>query len=171
ATVAWIGQNPVLAGVVIFLFACGDALVIVGVAIPAVPLLFAVGTLVGLGHLVGLYALACAAVGCFVGDGISYWVGSRYGPQLRQRWPFRKHPQWLERGEFTFRRHGMKSIVMARYVGAIRPFVPAIAGMLKMRLGQYVPASLIAAVLWSVTFLAPGWLFGASLELVSAVAG
>ena len=171
ALVNWIGQNPILAGAVIFLIAFGDALVIVGVAIPAVPLLFAVGTLVGLGHVDGTYALVCATLGAFFGDGISYWVGHRYGPQLRQRWPFHKHPQWLERGEITFRRHGMKSIVMARYVGAIRPFVPAIAGMLKMKLRQYVPASALAALIWSATFLAPGWVFGTSLELVSAVAG
>ena len=171
ALVTWIGQNPIAAGLVIFLIAFGDALVIVGVAIPAVPLLFAVGTLVGLGHVDGTYALACATLGAFVGDGISYWVGHRYGPQLRQRWPFYKHPQWLERGEITFKRHGMKSIVMARYIGAIRPFVPAIAGMLKMKLRQYVPASALAALVWSATFLAPGWLFGTSLELVAAVAG
>lgn len=169
--IAWIGLHPLAAGAVIFLIAFGDALVIVGVAIPAVPLLFAVGTMVGLGHVDGLYALACASLGAFVGDGISYWVGHRYGPQLRQRWPFYKHPQWLARGEVTFRKHGMKSLVMARYVGAIRPFVPAIAGMLKMPLRQYMPASGLAAVLWSATFLAPGWVFGTSLDLVAAVAG
>jgi len=171
ALVTWIGQNPIAAGVVIFLIAFGDALVILGVAIPAVPLLFAVGTLVGLGHVDGTYALVCAALGAFLGDAVSFWVGHRYGPQLRQRWPFNKHPQWLERGELTFRRHGMKSIVMARYVGAIRPFVPAIAGMLKMPVRQYAPASFFAAVVWSATFLLPGWVFGTSLDLVAAVAG
>ena len=171
ALVAWIAQHPLAAGLVIFLIAFGDALVIVGVAIPAVPLLFAVGTMVGLGHVDGWYALACASLGAFLGDGISFWVGHQYGPQLRQRWPFNKHPQWLERGETTFRRHGMKSIVMARYIGAIRPFVPAIAGMLKMPLRQYGPASLVSAVVWSATFLAPGWVFGTSLDLVAAVAG
>ncbi|KFN49150.1 bifunctional DedA family/phosphatase PAP2 family protein [Arenimonas composti] len=171
ATVAWIGQHPLLAGLVIFLIAFCDALVIVGVAVPAVPLLFAVGTLVGLGHVDGTYALVCATLGCFIGDGLSYWVGLRYGSQLRQRWPFSRHPEWLERGELTFRRHGMKSIVMARYIGAIRPFVPAIAGMLRMPLRQYVPASVFAALVWSATFLAPGWVFGTSLDLVAAVAG
>lgn len=171
ALVTWIGQNPIAAGIVIFLIAFGDALVILGVAIPAVPLLFAVGTLVGLGHVDGAYALACATLGAFAGDGVSFWVGRRFGPQLRQRWPFRNHPQWLERSELTFRRHGMKSILMARYIGAIRPFVPAIAGMLGMKLRQYVPASALAAVVWSATFLAPGWVFGTSLDLVAAVAG
>jgi membrane protein DedA with SNARE-associated domain len=171
ALVTWIGQNPIAAGVVIFLIAFGDALVILGVAIPAVPLLFAVGTLVGLGHVDGTYALVCAALGAFLGDAVSFWVGHRYGPQLRQRWPFSNHPQWLERGETTFRRHGMKSIVMARYVGPIRPFVPAIAGMLKMPVRQYAPASFFAAIVWSATFLLPGWVFGTTLDLVAAVAG
>ncbi len=171
ALVAWIGQHPLAAGLVIFLIAFGDALVIVGVAIPAVPLLFAVGTMVGLGHVDGGYALVCASLGAFIGDGISFWVGHRYGPQLRQVWPFRSHPEWLAAGERSFRRHGMKSLVIARYVGAIRPFVPAIVGMLGMRLRRYVPASLVAALLWSATFLAPGWVFGTSLDLVAAVAG
>ncbi len=169
--IAWISLHPLAAGAVIFLIAFGDALVILGVAVPAVPLLFAVGTMVGLGYVDGIYALACASFGAFFGDGISFWVGHRYGPQLRQRWPFYKHPQWLGRGEVAFRKHGMKSLVMARYVGAIRPFVPAIAGMLKMPLRKYVPASALAATLWSATFLAPGWIFGTSLELVTAVAG
>src|SRR5687768_15451843 len=68
AVVDWIGQNPLAAGLVIFLIAFGDALVIVGVAVPAVPLLFAVGTVVGLGHVEGWYALLCASLGAFVGD-------------------------------------------------------------------------------------------------------
>src|SRR5690606_4436963 len=153
ALVSWIGQNPIAAGLVIFLIAFGDALVIVGVAVPAVPLLFAVGTLVGLGQVEGAYALACASLGAFAGDGLSYWVGGCSGAHPRQRWAFAKPPEWLERGEFTSPRHGMTPTVMARYIGAFRLFVPAIAGMLKMRLGQYVPASLTAAVLWSVTFL------------------
>ena len=170
ALVAWIGENPTLAGLVIFLIAFGDALVIVGVAIPAVPLLFAVGTLVGLGHVDGAYALACATLGAFAGDAISFWVGRRWGPQLRNHWPFRKYPQLLERGEIMFRRNAIKSIFVARYVGPVRPFVPAIAGMAHMPLRRYVPMSLLACFLWAGIFLAPGWIFGASYDAVAAVA-
>ncbi len=171
ALLTWIGQHPIAAGAVIFLIVFFDALVIVGVAVPAVPLLFAVGTLVGLGHIDGIYAVICAAAGGFFGDGISYVVGRRYGDHLREIWPFRNHPEWLEGGERAFRKHGIKSIVIARYVGAIRPFVPAIAGMLKMPVARYTLAASLSCILWSVTFLAPGWIFGASLDLVAAVAG
>jgi membrane protein DedA with SNARE-associated domain len=60
--------------------------------------------------------------------------------------------------------------VIARFVGAVRPFVPAIAGMLHMPLRRYVPVSLLAAVLWAIAFLAPGWIFGKSYDAVAAVA-
>ena len=130
-----------------------------GIVVPALPLLFAVGTLIGLGHLDGPYALLCAAAGAFVGDAISYWVGYRWGPTMRQRWPFRRYPQLIDRGERMFRRHGSKGIVIARFVGAVRPFVPAVAGMLRMPLQRYAPASAIAALTWA------GAVPGAGLDL------
>ena len=65
---AWIGQNPVLAGAVIFAIAFCDALIIVGAIVPALPLLFAVGMLIGLGEISGPYAVACATLGAFLGD-------------------------------------------------------------------------------------------------------
>lgn len=168
--VAWIGAHPVAAGGIVFLVAFCDALAVIGIVVPALPLLFAVGALVGLGHVSGPYALACAALGALLGDGLSYWLGHRWGPQLREHWLFRRYPQFVDRGELLFRRHGLKGIVIARYIGAVRPFVPAVAGMLRMPLRRYLPASVFAAVTWAAVFLAPGWIFGASYDAVAAVA-
>jgi len=170
ATLAWISAHPVAAGGVIFLIAFCDSVVVLGILVPALPLLFAIGAMIGLGHIDGTYAVTSAALGAFAGDGIGYWVGRRWGPQLREHWPFRRYPQLLDRGEAVFRRHGIKSIVIARFVGAIRVFVPAIAGMLRMPLRRYVPMSLLACFLWAGLFLAPGWIFGASYDAVAAVA-
>ncbi len=167
---AWIAANPTAAGAVIFFIAFCDAVVLLGIVVPALPLLFAVGALVGLGHISGPYALVCATLGAFLGDGLSYWVGKRWGVQLRSRWPFSRYPQWLDRGEAMFRRHGTKSIFIARFVGAVRPFVPAIAGMLHMPLRRYALPSLIACIAWSALFLAPGWVLGRSYDAVAAVA-
>lgn len=170
ATTNWIAAHPVAAGGVIFLIAFCDALAVVGIVVPALPLLFAVGTLIGLGHLDGPYALTCAALGAFAGDAMSYWLGHRWGPSMREHWLFRRYPQFIDRGERMFRKHGSKGIVIARFVGAVRPFVPAVAGMLRMPLRRYMPASAVAAVLWAACFLAPGWIFGASYDAVAAVA-
>ncbi len=169
-TVAWISAHPQAAGGLVFLIAFCDALAVVGIVVPALPLLFAVGTLIGLGHLNGPYALLCAAVGAFAGDAVSYWIGHRWGPAMRDLWLFRRYPQLLQRGEVLFRRNGSKGIVIARFIGAVRPFVPAVAGMVRLPLRRYIPASAFAAVTWAAVFLAPGWIFGASYDAVAAVA-
>ncbi|MBW8852234.1 MAG: VTT domain-containing protein [Xanthomonadales bacterium] len=170
ALTQWIVAHRVAAGGVIFLIAFCDALAVVGIVVPALPLLFAVGTMIGLGHLDGPYALVCAALGAFAGDGLSYWLGHRWGPSMRDHWLFRRYPQFIDRGEALFKRHGTKGILIARFVGAVRPFVPAIAGMLRLPLKRYAPASLLACLLWAGSFLAPGWVFGASYDAVAAVA-
>ncbi|HEU4813576.1 MAG TPA: VTT domain-containing protein [Xanthomonadaceae bacterium] len=170
STVAWIGAHPHAAGLLIFLVAFCDALVVVGIIVPALPLLFAVGALVGLGHIDGPYAVACAALGALAGDGLSYWVGNRWGPHMRDQWPFSRFPRLILRGEQLFRRHGAKALLIARFVGAVRPFVPAIAGTLRMPLKRYLPVSAFAAVTWAVVHLAPGWIFGTSYDAVAAVA-
>src|SRR5690606_16946829 len=170
-TLTWIAAHPVLAGAAIFAIAFCDAVIILGAIVPALPLMIAVGVLIGMGELSGPYAVACAALGALAGDGMSYWVGRRWGERLRGVWPFSRYPQLLDRGELMFRRNAFKSILVARYVGAIRPFVPAIAGMSKLPFSRYLKASGIACVSWAILFLLPGWALGQAYDAVAAVAG
>src|SRR3546814_684426 len=76
----------------------------------------------------------------------------------------------LDRSEAVFRRNALKGIVIARYIGPIRPFVPAVAGMARMPIKRYLPASALAAVTWALLFLVPGWLLGHAYDAVAAVA-
>ena len=170
ATLAWISAHPLAAGVLVFLIAFCDAIIVVGAIVPALPLMIAIGVLIGMGELSGPYAVSCAALGAFLGDGLSYWIGRRWGESLRGVWPFSRHPGLLDRGENLFRRNAFKSIFIARYVGAVRPFVPAIAGMAKMPLLPYFKASGLACVSWAILFLLPGWALGQAYDAVAAVA-
>lgn len=136
----------------VFLIAVYDAIIIIGAIVLALPLMIAIGVLIGMGELSGPYAVSCAALGAFLGDGLSYWIGRRWGESLRGVWPFSRHPGLLDRGENLFRRNAFKSIFIARYVGAVRPFVPAIAGMAKMPLLPYFKASGLACVSWAILF-------------------
>jgi len=170
ATLAWISAHPLAAGVLVFLIAFCDAIIIIGAIVPALPLMIAIGVLIGMGELSGPYAVSCAALGAFLGDGLSYWIGRRWGESLRGVWPFSRHPGLLDRGENLFRRNAFKSIFIARYVGAVRPFVPAIAGMAKMPMLPYFKASGLACVSWAILFLLPGWALGQAYDAVAAVA-
>ena len=62
---AWIAAHPVLAGLVVFAIAFCDSLIILGTIVPALPLMIAVGVLIGMGELSDPYAVACAALGAF----------------------------------------------------------------------------------------------------------
>lgn len=171
ALLAWIAAHPLAAGVAIFLVAFIDGLLAVGLLMPSGPILVAVGALIGLGSVNGPYAIVCAALGALCGDSLSYAFGRRVGPRLKGMWPLSRHPEWMERAEALFRRQDIKGVILGRYFGAVRPFIPAIAGMLRMPVRRFFPASVFAAFSWAVLFIGPGWLLGASLEVLMAVAG
>jgi undecaprenyl-diphosphatase len=60
---------------------------------------------------------------------------------------------------------------MARFIGPLRPIVPAIAGMMNMPTARFLVIDVIASVLWAPVYILPGMVFGASLGLAAEVAG
>ncbi|HEY5789399.1 MAG TPA: bifunctional DedA family/phosphatase PAP2 family protein, partial [Gammaproteobacteria bacterium] len=171
ALLAWITAHPHWAGLAVWLVAFSESLAIVGLFMPGALLLFGIGTLVGLGHLELWPTLAWAFAGAVLGDGLSFWIGRHYRQQLRTLWPFRNYPRLVNRGVDFFHRHGGKSVLFGRFVGPVRPIVPAVAGMLEMPVGRYLAINLGSALAWAPAYLLPGVVFGASLELAAAVTG
>jgi undecaprenyl-diphosphatase len=166
----WIGLHPYWAGAAIFLASLAESLVGVGLFIPGTLVMFGVGALVTAGALDLWAVLAWAAAGAVVGDAISYWVGRHFQEQLRTLWPFRRHPGWLKKGEAFLGRHGGKSVLLGRFVGPVRPVIPAVAGMLGMAPLRFFTANILSALAWAPVYILPGVVFGASLQLAGAVA-
>src|SRR6202795_4068599 len=93
---------------VVFLAPFLEAIAVIGEFIPGVTAMFLAGALVGTGSLSLGWSFACAIAGAVAGDGMSYWVGSRYKARIVQMWPFRTHPQVLDAGNEFFAKHGAK---------------------------------------------------------------
>ena len=167
---AWVTQHPNWAGFIVFLLSFAESVAVVGVVVPGVVLLFGVGALIGSGHLQFLPIWSWAVAGAIVGDGLSYWLGRRYREQLTQVWPMRKHPELLEKGRRFFERHGANSVALGRFVGPIRAVIPLIAGMADMKPMAFLIANILSALAWAVVYLAPGMVFGASLDLAAEAA-
>ena len=166
----WIQQHPAWAGLFVFLVAFTESLAIVGLFMPGVVLMFAIGTLVALGTIEFWPTFWLAVAGAIAGDGLSFWLGVHYKDQLRGFWPFNRYPALFEKGEKFFLRHGGKSILFGRFVGPVRPIVPATAGMLGMSGWKFVFVNVLSAFAWAPAYLLPGIVFGASLGLAAAVA-
>lgn len=166
----WTAHHSHWAGTAIFLVALAESLVLVGLFIPGTLAMFGVGALVAAGVLNLWATLAWAAAGAIAGDGISYWLGHRYRGQLRTLWPFSRDPQLMARGEAFFRRHGDKSVLLGRFVGPVRPVIPAVAGMLGMPPLRFYFVNILSALCWAPVYILPGVVLGASLGLAGAVA-
>ena len=166
----WVAAHPHLAGAFTFLLAFAESLAGVGLLVPGAFIMFGMGALIAVGSLQFLPIYAWSVSGAILGDGLSYWLGHHFHQQIRALWPFRNHPEWLERGEAFFQRHGGKSVLLGRFIGPIRPVIPVVAGMLDMPPGRFYTVNILSAFAWAPLYLLPGMAFGASLTLAGEVA-
>ncbi|WP_062267426.1 VTT domain-containing protein [Endozoicomonas arenosclerae] len=162
---AWLQQHGHWLGPFIALAAFVESLVAIGFIIPGVAVLFALGALAGSGLMEPLPMLIWAFAGAALGDGISFQVGHHLHARIRGYWPFSKHPGWLEKGEQFFEKFGGFSVALGRFIGPIRPVIPAVAGMMDMSPLRFYTINLISSVPWAVAYLMPGYLTGAALKI------
>ncbi|WP_294041979.1 VTT domain-containing protein [Thiolapillus sp.] len=167
---AWVSANPGWAGAVVFLMAFAESLAMVGMVVPGVAIMFAVGALIGSGALDFRVMVLWAVIGAVAGDGLSFWLGKKYQRQLTGMWPFSRHPAMLDKGIQFFQRYGGKSVVLGRFFGPVRAVIPLVAGMMNMPATNFVFANVLSALIWAPAYLLPGMAFGASMELASEVA-
>ena len=160
----WLQANPGWTGVTIFLIAMAESLAVVGLIVPGVVLLFGIAAIAGSGVLDVWTTLAAAFFGAIIGDGLSFFLGRYFHQHIKDFWPFRSHPQWIENGEQFFQRHGGKSIILGRFIGPIRPFIPMVAGMLDMPTGRFILTNILSAIGWAPVYLLPGYYIGSSVQ-------
>jgi len=101
--------------------------------------------------------LTTAAV---VGDNINYWIGHAIGAKAYTgeiKW-IKK--EYMERTQAFYKKHGGKTIFMARFVPIIRTFSPFVAGVSKMPYGYFLTWDIIGGVSWVATFTLLGYFFG-----------
>ncbi|MGM0678652.1 MAG: DedA family protein, partial [Pseudomonadota bacterium] len=152
----WLSQHPISAALLVFIIALSESLAFVGLIVPGIFFMVVFGALITTGYMDYGWTVTAAILGAIAGDGISYWLGQRYHKHLYNFWPFRNRPGLLERGEAFFHRHGGKSILLGRFVGPLRPVIPAIAGMLAMSRQRFILTNVGSALLWGPVVLLPG---------------
>lgn len=152
-------------GPAIAMVAMVESLAAVGIVVPGVAILFALGAMAGTGLLDIYSTLLWAFAGAVVGDGVSFWLGYHYHEKLKSWWPFNRHPQWLKHGEQFFYKYGMFSVVIGRFVGMVRPFIPVVAGMMDMPPMRFFVVNVLSALAWAPVYLLPGFLAGAALTM------
>jgi len=153
--VDYFSTHPGLALVLVFAGATLEALGVVGSVIPGSTAVFIGGTLIGLGVLNPWRTAAAAIEGAILGDGLSFWLGRRFGERIRSVWPMRKHPEMFERGRAYFEKRGASSTFIGRFLGPLRAIVPLVAGMSNMPSLKFYAVNIVSAFARGLCLLAP----------------
>lgn len=154
----WLTQNPgwIFAAIVIIAFL--ESLFVVGVIMPGAIMLFAMAALAGGLNLPLLPLLLAAAIGAIAGDVLSFFIGREiehlaHDRPLMQRW----RPQFDIAHRF-FERWGILGVVVGRFVGPARPFLPAVAGAAGMSRRIFIIADVVSGLAWAPVYILPGYL-------------
>ena len=129
--------------------------------LPGDSLLFVAGALWAAAGLDPQALAATLIAAALCGDNVNYWVGRYLGPKVFQ-WESSRlfNRRGLDYTHAFYDRHGGKTVVIARFVPIVRTFAPFVAGIGRMRYLRFLAFSVAGAVLWVVSLVTAGYLFG-----------
>lgn len=167
ASALWLVALIVFAecGLAIF-FMPGDSLLF------AIGMFTAVGVTSGSGPLISYggkfstvivvnLVLLVAAVG---GNIVGYWIGHKIGPALfRERDGLMGRlfkPQYVDKTNAFFDKHGSATLILARFVPIVRTFVTMVAGIGRMNFRKFITYTAIGGVAWVLIAVQAGHFLG-----------
>jgi len=154
----------------IALIALLESLFVVGLLLPGVALLGTTSWLAGQQDMSLSLLLIAGISGAIAGDAISYYLGRHWAPRINQLPLLHRHARWQQQGERFFLHYGAVSLLLGRFVGPVRPFIPFVAGSLQMPVHTFWWVNGLSALLWAPAYLLPGYWLGTQSELLEAQA-
>ena len=118
-----------------------------GVPLPGETALVAAGVFASHGELDIVAVVVVAAAAAIVGDNLGYWVGRTGGRSVLARWSMTA--QTLPWAEGFFRRHGAKTIFLARFFSVLRVTAAWMAGASRMRWQPFFLWNAAGGICWA----------------------
>lgn len=152
---------------VIFFIAFFEALAFVGVLVPGATIMVLAGFLATHGYFHIGDLMWFAAIGAILGDAASYYLGTKGTNFFRAENKLLK-ASYLDRAQRFFERYGGKSIFLGRFIGPIRPIVPFVAGLSRMRIRTFLFWNVVSGFAWAISHVLAGYFFGGVFALIKA---
>jgi membrane protein DedA with SNARE-associated domain/rhodanese-related sulfurtransferase len=146
----------------------------IGIPLPAAPWLLAAGALAGAAKMNWLLALGAAASSSLLADLMWFYLGRNYGNRvLGFLCRISLEPDsCARRTQNLFVRHGMKGLVVAKFIPGLSTLAPPLAGSTGVTVPRFLFFDGLSSVLHGGCFILVGVLFSQQLEqVINALAG
>src|SRR5215468_5845907 len=142
----------------------------VGIPIPSVPALLAVGVLAAESRISIPVVLGAISIAALAADLAWYELGRRRGATVLGRLcGLSGEPgSCLRRAESFFSRYGVRSMLAAKFVPGLTTIVPPLAGVFAVTRLRFLVYDLVGVLLWAGTWLALGYFCSSAILSVVA---
>jgi len=153
--------GPIAALLLVIYIIFAENGLLVGFFLPGDSILFTLGVLLQGTKTVKLdfdinFVILLLFISATIGSSVGYAFGRKIGPKL-----FKKPNSLLfkqenvKKAQDFYDKHGVKTIILARFVPIVRTFAPLLAGIAKMKYSTFITFNIIGGVMWvgGVTYI------------------
>lgn len=138
-----------------------------GFFLPGDSLLFTAGFLASQGFLDIRILVPLLIVAAISGDSVGYWSGKKFGGWLmKQKESLFFQKKHLFTAQKFYEKHGGKTLILARFMPAVRTFAPIVAGMANMHYRSFLSFNAIGGLLWAAGMSLLGYFLGSAIPNV-----
>jgi len=145
----------------LFFIVFAESGLLIGFFFPGDSLLITAGLLASRGLLDIQTLIIVAIAGAIIGDTVGYWFGKKTGPRI-----FKKedsllfHKKNIIKANEFYKKHGGKTIIIARFLPFIRTFAPIVAGIGGMEYKRFLFFNIFGGIFWVLATSLLGYFLG-----------
>lgn len=140
-----------------------------GLPLPATPWLLAVGALSALGKFNAALGIGAVMLACLVADSTWFFLGRYRGARvLNLLCRISLEPDsCVRRTQNLFTRHGLRALLVAKFVPGLNTVAAPLAGMSGVALGRFLLIDAGGSFLYGGTFILLGSIFSAQIQTIA----
>jgi membrane-associated protein len=152
-------------GISIIIFA--ESGLFFGFFLPGDSILFTAGVIASQGFLNITILVLCVWIAAVLGDSVGYWFGAKIGIKIfNKEKSFFFNKRYPEEAHKFYIKHGGRALILARFIPAVRTFVPIMAGVGNMPYKNFISYNIIGGTIWAIGLTLGGYFLGRSIPSI-----